>query len=114
MSYCGPQYASANCQCYLQLTPGISPGSNVATTTPLCAFRQDGKQYACDPECCPEACTVANSSSEPLTTATTETATATTGLTTTDWLLIVLAIIFCILLFGGVAWASRRRKNLGG
>jgi LPXTG-motif cell wall-anchored protein len=34
--------------------------------------------------------------------------------TTEDWLLIVLAIIFCILLLAGVVWGSRRRKNLGG
>jgi hypothetical protein len=33
------------------------------------------------------------------------------GLTDLDWFLIVLAIIFCILLIGGVVWASRRRKT---
>jgi len=109
MSYCGPQYASANCSCYLQLTPGISPGSNVATTTPICAFRSEGKQYACDPDCCPAACTIANSSSEPLATTPTKTS---TGLTVTDWILIVLAIIFCVLLLAGIVWASRKRKNL--
>lgn len=109
MSYCGPQYASSNCSCYLQLTPGIKPGSNVATTTPLCAFRSEGKQYACDPGCCPKACTVDNSSSDPLATTATK---PSTSLTLVDWILIVLAIIFCVLLFGGILWASRRRKNL--
>lgn len=112
MSYCGPQYASANCQCYLQLTPGISPGSSVATTTPLCAFRLEGKQYACDPGCCPKACTVDNSAAEPMETETPKETSY--KFTTEDWLLIVLAIIFCILLLAGVAWGSRRRKNLGG
>ena len=107
MSYCGPQYASSNCQCYLQLTPGISPGSNVATTTPICAFRLDGKQYACDPGCCPEICSIENSSSEPLSAP----SSTSFGLTDLDWFLIVLAIIFCILLIGGVVWASRRRKT---
>ena len=109
MSYCGPQYALANCQCYLQLTPGISPGSNVATTTPLCAFRLEGKQYACDPGCCPKECTADNSASEPL-----QTTDVGSAMTPLDWFLIVLAVIFCVLLVMATVWASRKRKNLGG
>lgn len=110
MSYCGPQYASANCQCYLQLTPGVSPGSNVATTTPLCAFRLEGKQYACDPGCCPQVCTKENSSTERMATVEPN---VSTKFTILDWFLIVLAVIFCILLVIGTVWASRKRKNLG-
>jgi hypothetical protein len=114
MSYCGPQYASSNCQCYLQVTPGIKPGSNVATSTPICAFRKDDFQYACDPGCCPAECTVDNAvSDEPMETDT-GSSSGSSGLTTTDWILIVLAIIFCVLLVLGVAWASHKRKNLSG
>lgn len=112
MSICGPQYKNSNCQCYLQLTPGLKPGSNVATSTPICAFRLDDFQYACDSGCCPAACTIDNAIS---TTAmeTKSTTAVSISWTVLDWFLIVMAIVFCILLFIGIAWASRRRKNLG-
>lgn len=114
MSYCGPQYKSSNCQCYLQLTPGITPGSNVAASTPICAFRKGKFQYACDPGCCPKPCTLENSVSSNAMTTTTTTTSSTYKLSTIDWILIVLGIIFCIMLLIGVLWASRKRKNLGG
>jgi len=114
MSYCGPQYKNSNCQCYLQVTPGITPGSNVATSTPICAFRLEKFQYACDPGCCPEACTLNNAISSNAMMTSTTSIVSSKGLTIIDWILIILAIIFCILLVIGVVWASRRRKNLGG
>lgn len=92
----------------MQVTAGISPGSNVATRTALCAYRADGVQYACDTGCCPTDCTVSNSFASPDTAGGTS-----TDMTILDYILVTLAIIFCILLILGVVWASRKRKNLG-
>lgn len=57
MSYCGVQYDGKNCECQLQVVPGVTPATKqAANPVRICAYREFGIQYACDAGCCSTDC----------------------------------------------------------
>lgn len=55
---CGAQYRDKQCECRLQVTPGITPATGEASNPKrICSFL-DSEQtlIACDPGCCPTDC----------------------------------------------------------
>ena len=103
--YCGDQYNNKGCACRQQVTPGAGESANTAL---ICAYQEEGIQYACDPGCCPGGtCTAA-----PTTSTSTDTTTSTTSTGPQDktifWVMVALCILFALAMFGGFAYASRK------
>ena len=106
-NYCGDQYANKGCKCLPQVTPGLTPATQEsADVTLICAYQENGIQYACDPGCCPGSTCSSN-------VATTSNTTSTTTSSTPDnpvllYGLIALFVVYMLLLIGGIAYKSRK------
>jgi hypothetical protein len=91
MSYCGPQYTGKGCECQLQVTPGVTPATQEAANPQrICAFREEGIQYACDPGCCPTDC----STDKPVTGDGSDDASAKLPWYTAPWFVILAGLLF--------------------
>lgn len=102
MAYCGPQYSGKTCSCQLQVVPGVTPATQeAANPLRICAYREEGIQYACDPGCCSTDCSKED---------------ATTGKSSEKksfvrpWYVILAGLIFGLMLLGAIIY-KRTVKN---
>lgn len=98
MSYCGVQYDGKKCECQLQVVPGVTPATKqAANPLRICAYREYGIQYACDPGCCSTDC----SSVTP-----TDTSSGTSDLDfnvfSSPIFIVILSILFGLMLFSAI------------
>lgn len=95
--YCGPQYLTKNCAYMAQLTTALTPatGSESIPNT-ICAYLQDGTQYACDPGCC---------------TGTPATSTSPKSSMSLSWWIIILIIVGVSLFMLLLLYFATRKKN---
>lgn len=106
-NYCGDQYANKGCKCLPQVTPGLTPATESAANVNLiCAYQEDGVQYACDPGCCPGTTCSSNVVSTSNTSATTDTTSSTPDDPVLFYSLIALFVVYMLLLLGGIAYKS--------
>jgi len=99
--YCGPQYLSQNCTYMAQLTTALTPatGSESIPNT-ICAYLQNGTQYACDPGCC---------TGTPSSTATSS-APATASSSLSWWVIVLIIVSVCLFLLLLVYFATRKNS----
>lgn len=103
MAYCGPQYVGKTCSCQLQVVPGITEATKqAANPLRICAYREEGIQYACDPGCCSTDCTKEEKAPE------------STGENTftSPWFIILVGLIFGLMLFGAIIYRRTVRNGL--
>jgi hypothetical protein len=114
-NYCGDQYNNKGCACMQQVTAGLTPATqSAANVTLICAYQENGIQYACDPGCCPGGTCSGTPASSNVASASTTTAGNTTtagdGMNkTVFWAMVALGIVFAVVLILAVLYASTRK-----
>ena len=105
MAYCGPQYAGKTCSCQLQVVPGVTVATQeAANPLRICAYREEGIQYACDPGCCSTDCSKDEKKTD-------ETA-APENPFGRPWFVILVGLIFGLMLFGAIIYRRTVRNGL--
>ena len=105
MAYCGPQYTGKSCSCQLQVVPGVTPATQeAANPLRICAYREEGIQYACDPGCCPTDCSTDQTMTAPA-------AAAPQKFFARPWFVILVGIIFGLMLFGAIIYRRTVRNG---
>jgi hypothetical protein len=88
------------------VTPGLTPATQEsADVTLICAYQENGVQYPCDPGCCPGSTCSSNTAA----TSTTSGSTSAPASQNNALLygLIALAIIYALLLIGGIVYKTK-------
>lgn len=102
MAVCGPQYTGKTCSCQLQVVPGVTPATQeAANPLRICAYREEGIQYACDAGCCSTDCSKDQTATE---------TPAPENPFARPWFVILVGLIFGLMLFGAIIY-RRTVKN---